>query len=95
LLRQLSGFESRHLSKIQNGRHKKKSGKTHYSPQKKEKLAKLWGPATSGKFNCRVYFAIKGGATIQPKKELFVLFFEKAKNCLLTLQYYKVNFAIF
>jgi hypothetical protein len=26
LLRQLSGFESRHLSKIQNGRHKQRSG---------------------------------------------------------------------
>ncbi len=32
LLRQLSGLESRHLSKIQNGRHKAKGRPTHSSP---------------------------------------------------------------
>jgi hypothetical protein len=39
--------------------------------KKKKKLVKLWGPATSGKINCRVYFAIKGGVTIQPQKRTF------------------------
>ncbi len=39
-LRELSGFESRHLSKIQNGRHKQRSGQHTLAPPKisKEKL---------------------------------------------------------
>jgi hypothetical protein len=37
LLRQLSGFESRPLSKIQNGRHKQRSGQHTVACQKKYK----------------------------------------------------------
>jgi hypothetical protein len=37
LLRQLSGFESRHFSKVQNGRHKQRSGQHTTAHQKNKK----------------------------------------------------------
>jgi serine/threonine protein kinase len=62
LLRQLYGFESRHLSKMQNGRHKPKSGqrtlacqkmynKKSSTPEERNYYVKTSGKSTSEKFS--------------------------------------------